>query len=47
LDQLVLPPKVKLPVIIHCRQAHDDLMAILKDFKKEYKHLLPADKEWA
>jgi TatD DNase family protein len=45
-DQLVLAAEMKLPAIIHCRQAHDDLMAILKDFKKEYKHLLPADKEW-
>lgn len=30
--QLELAQKVNLPVIIHCREAHDDLFAILKDF---------------
>ncbi len=45
-SQLLLARSLDLPVIIHCRQAHDDLLAILKDFKKEYGHLLPASKPW-
>ncbi len=40
--QLELAKKVELPVIIHCREAHDDLFSILKDFysKNSFK------KEW-
>ena len=30
--QLSLAKKLNLPVIIHCREAHDDLYEILKDF---------------
>lgn len=30
--QLELAKNSELPVIIHCREAHDDLLAILKDF---------------
>ncbi|QQG52553.1 MAG: TatD family hydrolase [Candidatus Falkowbacteria bacterium] len=45
-QQLVLAQNLDLPVIIHCRQAHDDLLAILQDFKKEYGHLLPTDRPW-
>jgi TatD DNase family protein len=44
--QLFLARSLDLPVIIHCRQAHDDLMAMLQDFKKEYGHLLPNDRPW-
>jgi len=45
-QQLLLARSLDLPVIIHCRQAHDDLLVILQDFKKEYGHLIPADKPW-
>lgn len=45
-QQLVLAQNLDLPVIIHCRQAHDDLLLILQDFKKEYGHLLPTDRPW-
>ena len=45
-EQMKLAVEMKLPIIIHCRQAHDDLMKILVDFKKEYKDSLPTDKEW-
>jgi len=45
-EQLFLARNLDLPVIIHCRQAHDDLLAMLQDFKKEFSHLLPADKPW-
>jgi len=45
-QQLLLARSLDLPVIIHCRQAHDDLLALLQDFKKEYGHLIPADRPW-
>lgn len=45
-QQLLLALSLKLPVIIHCRQAHDDLLVILQDFKKEYGSSLPADRPW-
>ncbi len=44
--QLFLARSLYLPVIIHCRQAHDDLLTMLQDFKAEYGHLLPTDKPW-
>jgi len=45
-QQLLLARSLDLPVIIHCRQAHDDLLAILQDFKKEYARLIPTDRPW-
>lgn len=45
-EQLKLAVSLRLPVIIHCRQAHDDLVNILKDFRKENKERLPKDKSW-
>jgi len=45
-QQLILARSLDLPVIIHCRQAHDDLLAILQDFKQEYGHLIPPDRPW-
>jgi len=44
--QLVLALNLDLPVIIHCRQAHDDMMKLLEEFKLEYKDVLPKDKPW-
>lgn len=44
--QLYLARKLDLPVIIHCRQAHDDMLLILNDFKKEHPELLPKDRAW-
>ena len=44
--QLELAKNLKLPVIIHCRQAHDDMLEILKKFKKDHKDSLPKDKDW-
>jgi len=46
LEQLLLARRLDLPAIIHCRQAHDDMLAILKDFKKKHKDLIPTDKPW-
>ncbi|MFP4514775.1 MAG: TatD family hydrolase [Parcubacteria group bacterium] len=45
-QQLVLARKKALPVIIHCRQAHDDMLSILQDFKNEYKDYMPKNKPW-
>ncbi|MEK7558070.1 MAG: TatD family hydrolase [Patescibacteria group bacterium] len=46
LKQLKLANNLKLPVIIHCRQAHDDMLEILKGFRKDHKESLPKDKAW-
>ena len=45
-QQLLLARSLDLPVIIHCRQAHDDLLPILQEFKNEYGHLIPNNKPW-
>jgi len=45
-QQLLLARSIDLPVIIHCRQAHDDLLEILQEFKKEYGHIIPNDRPW-
>lgn len=44
--QLLLARKLDLPVIIHCRQAHDDILALLYDFKKENKDLFHGQEPW-
>jgi len=46
LQQLELAKNLKLPIIIHCRQAHDDMLEILSAFRKKYKDSLPKDKAW-
>lgn len=46
IDQLLLARSLDLPVIIHCRQAHDDLLPLLTDFKQEHRRLIPTDKPW-
>ncbi|MFH1233906.1 MAG: TatD family hydrolase [Patescibacteria group bacterium] len=46
LSQLKLACDLHLPVIIHCRQAHDDMLEILKKFKKDFNDQLPKDKSW-
>ena len=45
-EQLKLARNLDLPVIIHCRQAHDDMIKVLKDFKKKYKVIIPVNKLW-
>lgn len=45
-EQLKLARNLDLPVIIHCRQAHDDMAALLRNFKKENKELFKKDKPW-
>ncbi len=46
IQQLLLARRLDLPVIIHCRQAHDDMMDILKEFKEKYKDIIPQDRPW-
>ncbi len=46
-EQLLLARRLGLPAIIHCRQAHDDMLAILQDFKKNYPDLISSDHPWA
>ena len=46
LRQLELAKNLKLPVIIHCRQAHDDMLEILKKFRKEYIDDMIKDLAW-
>lgn len=46
LAQLKLALDLELPVIIHCRDAHDDLLTILSKFKSEYQERLPKDRPW-
>lgn len=45
-QQLILARQLNLPVIIHCRQAHDDLYEILANFKKEYGQAIPVGEPW-
>lgn len=45
-QQLLLARHLDLPVIIHCRQAHDDMISILDDFKKEYRNIIPVNRSW-
>ncbi|MDP2830450.1 MAG: TatD family hydrolase, partial [bacterium] len=46
IEQFKLARELDLPVIIHCRQAHDDMLAMLKDLKKQYRDILSKDKPW-
>jgi len=45
-EQLKLAKNLKLPVIIHCRQAHDDMLEILRKFRKEHKDEMIKNKAW-
>ena len=45
-QQLLLARRLNLPVIIHCRQAHDDMVEVLNDFRKEHSNLILKNKLW-
>lgn len=45
-QQLILAAKHELPVLLHCRDAHNDLLSTLKDFRREYRQVLPAGRPW-
>ncbi len=44
--QLLLARRLNLPVIIHCRQADDDMLKVLTEFKQEYKDLFEGVDNW-
>lgn len=44
--QLEISRRYDLPALIHCRQAHDDLLPLLTDFKKDFKSLMPKGRPW-
>lgn len=46
IQQLILAAKRELPILIHCRDAHTDLLPLLKDFRREYRQLLPMGRPW-
>lgn len=46
LKQLELSKNLNLPVIIHCRQAHDDMLEILTSFRKNNKDLFKENESW-
>ncbi len=46
-NQLLLARRLNLPAIIHCREAHDDMLSILKAFRSEHKELIPVNRAWA
>lgn len=45
-QQLLLARRLGLPVIIHCRQAYDDLIELLRKFKKEHRNLFSHNQPW-
>jgi len=47
IQQLLLARNLDIPAIIHCRIAHVDLLALLKEFKEKHKSIIPKDRPWA
>ncbi len=47
IEQLGLARALDLPAIIHCRQAHDDMVMLLEKFRQENRELIPKNKPWA
>ncbi len=46
IKQLRLARTLDKPVIIHCRDAHDDMVAVISKFRKENKQLFGENKPW-
>ena len=46
IQELLLARNLDLPAIIHCRQAHDDLLPLLQEFKKKHQDLIPRNRPW-
>ena len=46
LSQLALARELDKPAIIHCREAHEDMLAALKEVKKERRGNFPTDRSW-
>ena len=45
-EQIKLARFLDIPVIIHCRQAHDDMIVLIKDLKNENKGMFSSGKPW-
>jgi TatD DNase family protein len=45
-EQLKLALKTGLPIIIHCRQAHDDMLEILGDFRQQHRDQFDSHRPW-
>ena len=45
-QQLFLARSLNLPVIIHSRKSYDELVELIKRFRKEHRDLMPKDKPW-
>ncbi len=46
IEQLTLARRLNLPAIIHCRDAHDDMLLILSEFRKAHRATLPPGYAW-
>lgn len=46
LEQLLLARNLDLPVIIHCREAHGDMIELMKKFRREHRELFKDEKPW-
>ena len=46
LEQIRIAREQNLPCILHCRNAHDDMISILEKFRKEKKDLFPSLDAW-
>lgn len=46
ITQIKVAREQDLPVILHCRHAHDDMVEILEKFQKENKHLFQVNQPW-
>ncbi len=46
-EQLKLSLLLGKPAIIHCREAHDDLIPLLEKFKRINADFIPKDRPWA
>jgi len=45
-EQYKLARELDLPIIIHCRDAHDDMIIMLKELKKKHQDLISKDSPW-
>ncbi|RMD59243.1 TatD family deoxyribonuclease [Candidatus Parcubacteria bacterium] len=46
-QQLLLARQRNLPAIIHCRDAHSDMIEILHDFRRAHRNLFAGNQPWA
>lgn len=46
LSHLTLARELDKPVIIHCREAHADLLPLIREFKKNHRNEFPVDRPW-